>query len=413
MTGLGKSFSLILILIITFSTLITIDYAPAGIAQSGTSVGGVISSDTTWPQATSPYNLTAPVIVSNGATLTIDAGVIVNLNGYNIQVSGILNARGSSNNNIVFSSSGSGSIVFTASSTSWNEQAGTGCIIENSILNLVSITTSSTSPKINNNTITYSYNSGGIAISATSGSPIISNNSVTGDIESINDASPTIINNFVVGGIWGTGLLESTPVIMNNTVKGGATISYYLGTGIRADGSNVYIAGNTVFDCATGINVYDGTSVIEGNLVIDNAKGIILTGPMSAVSTTIQHNSIVYNTVGLSSSGNLGSVTISYNNILNNSQYSIGVNVPDNWWGTIDQQAIAQILSGSGNFVPFLNAPDPGAPAIPSQNPAPAPTPTPSPTSSPYPTPTPSPTATPTPTPTPISTPTPTPTSAP
>ena len=376
-----------------------------GTAQSITQVGGSIDLNTTWTQGASPYNLTSPVIVSNGATLTIEAGVTVYLNSYNMQINGILYARGSNDNNIVFVSSGSGSIAFTASSTSWNEQAGTGCIIENSILNLVLITTSSTSPKINNDTITYPYNSDGVAISATSGSPMISNNSVTGDIESINDASPTIINNFVVGGIWGTGLLESTPIIENNTVKGGATISYYLGTGIRADGSNVYIAGNTVFDCTTGINVYDGTSIIEGNLVIDNANGIILTGPMSPVSTTIQYNSIVYNTVGLSSSGNLGSVTISYNNILNNSQYSIGVNVADNWWGTTDQQSIAQILSGSGNFVPFLNAPEPAAPAIPSQDPSPHPTPTPAPTPSPTPTPTvtPSPTPFPTPTPTPIS----------
>jgi len=376
-----------------------------GTAQSITQVGGSIDLNTTWTQTDSPYNLTSPVIVSNGATLTIEAGVTVYLNSYNMQINGILYARGSNDNNIVFVSSGSGSIAFTASSTSWNEQAGTGCIIENSILNLVLITTSSTSPKINNDTITYPYNSDGVAISATSGSPMISNNSVTGDIESINDASPTIINNFVVGGIWGTGLLESTPIIENNTVKGGATISYYLGTGIRADGSNVYIAGNTVFDCTTGINVYDGTSIIEGNLVIDNANGIILTGPMSPVSTTIQYNSIVYNTVGLRSSGNLGSVTISYNNILNNSQYSIGVNVADNWWGTTDQQSIAQILSGSGNFVPFLNAPEPVAPAIPSQDPSPHPTPTPAPTPSPTPTPTvtPSPTPFPTPTPTPTS----------
>ena len=42
-----------------------------------TDVAGVINTDTTWNLAGSPYNLTADVLVRNGATLTIEPGVQV------------------------------------------------------------------------------------------------------------------------------------------------------------------------------------------------------------------------------------------------------------------------------------------------------------------------------------------------
>ena len=139
---------------------------------------------------------------------------------------------------------------------------------------------------------------------------------------------------------------------------------------------------------------------------------------MSPVTTTIRHNTIANNGVGLSTSGNLGSITIAYNNIVSNTQYSITVNVANNWWGTTNQQAIAQMLGNGANFLPFLTEPDPLAPPIPNPVPTPMPSPVPTPTATPTPTPTPKPvpTNTPTPSPTPYSpspTPPPTPTLTP
>ena len=45
----------------------------------GQTVGNVISSDTTWATVNSPYTLTNSVTVSQGATLTIEPGVTVNI----------------------------------------------------------------------------------------------------------------------------------------------------------------------------------------------------------------------------------------------------------------------------------------------------------------------------------------------
>ncbi|HTY75451.1 MAG TPA: hypothetical protein VMD05_07795, partial [Candidatus Nanoarchaeia archaeon] len=79
-------------------------------AQTGTSVSGIISQDTTWTKANSPYSLTGPVAVNVGVNLRIEPGVTINLNGYYIQVNGTLTAKGSSTNLINFNG---GSIVFT------------------------------------------------------------------------------------------------------------------------------------------------------------------------------------------------------------------------------------------------------------------------------------------------------------
>ena len=103
--------------------------------HAATEVTGVISTDTTWTVANSPYSLTGPVKVNNSVTLTIEAGATVNLNSYYIQVEGTLQARGSSADQIHFNS---GSIKFMGSSNDWNEQTGTGCIVENAVISSTS-----------------------------------------------------------------------------------------------------------------------------------------------------------------------------------------------------------------------------------------------------------------------------------
>jgi len=343
-----------------------------GTAQSGTNVSGIISSVTTWTQANSPYTLTSPVIISYGATLTVQPSVTVNLNAFNLQVNGILSAQGSNDNNIVFDSTG-GNVLFTGSSISWNEQAGTGCIIENSIFNDAAIFTSGCSPKLDNNTINDSGNNENGAIYMEDGAPVISNNIVYGDISCLDGAAPTVTGNFIHGGVSGEGFDISAPVIINNTIEGG-TGQMVPGTGIYDDGSNYYIANNTIFGCYTGISVDDGIATIVGNFILNNTKGIYLGEGVS----TILHNTICNNTVGLSGSENSGSVA--YNNLVSNSQYTLSGNLTYNWWGTTNQQTIAQILPNSSIFVPFLTAPDPQAPAIP--NISTPTTPSPSPTSS-------------------------------
>ena len=60
-----------------FSIVIVIGAKPFGLAQSSTNESGIISSNTSWTQAGSPYNLIGNISLSSGVTLTIDAGAKV------------------------------------------------------------------------------------------------------------------------------------------------------------------------------------------------------------------------------------------------------------------------------------------------------------------------------------------------
>ncbi len=72
-------------------------------AGPGTAVGGMITTDTTWTLAGSPYVLTGNVVVQAGATLTIEAGVCVKAQAQRgITVDGGLVARGTSADPICF-----------------------------------------------------------------------------------------------------------------------------------------------------------------------------------------------------------------------------------------------------------------------------------------------------------------------
>ncbi|HXU92606.1 MAG TPA: hypothetical protein VFP33_03020, partial [Gallionella sp.] len=76
-------------------------------AQAATMVSGAITTNTTWSLAQSPYQVAADVSVENGATLNIEAGVVVNFDAAkNLTVtSGALVARGTAGQPIVFTSS--------------------------------------------------------------------------------------------------------------------------------------------------------------------------------------------------------------------------------------------------------------------------------------------------------------------
>ena len=123
-----------------------------GTVQASTNVTGIISSNATWLKANSPYTLTGNVLVNNDVTLTIEAGATVNLNSYYIMVNGTLRARGSIADRIHINGL-MGEIMFTQYSNGWNEQTGSGSIIENAVLTQISLDINATSPKINNNSI--------------------------------------------------------------------------------------------------------------------------------------------------------------------------------------------------------------------------------------------------------------------
>jgi hypothetical protein len=329
--------SMVLVFSVHFSTV-----------QAATEFSGIITSDVTWTKANSPYVLNGTVEVGSGVTLTIEAGATVNLNTYYIQVNGTLHARGTTQDPIVINSTNQGivdfaQIIFTQNSTSWTEQNSTGCIIENSILILNTISIENSSPKISNNNFTSNTGQG--------------------------------------NGITSTG---GAPIILNNTIRG---TTYGSISGISC-GGNALVASNIISGWSTGISA-SNTSTIQGNLIVNNkgalsgqGSGIQITGG----SPTIMNNTIAKNNVGVAitdatAGQNPPAPVLIGNNMQNNSQYNIrlslgtspspyNINATYNWWGTNDTQTINQTIYdfkndlnlGNVTYVPFLNAFDPPAP---------------------------------------------------
>ena len=315
MNCISKSLALILILIITISSLSLIIVAiPLGRAQSGTNESGIISSNTTWTKANSPYNLTGNIFVNNGVTLTLQAGVTVNFNGYYLMVEGTLVSKGTDIDKIQLNR---GFIIFRDGSTDWNQLTNSGCIVENTALDMIKI--QSASPKINKNSM-YAYGVSSEAIDIESGSPIITNNNITGPI--IINGSPTISNNnisttssaaiYVVGGspvienniIAGTGGLiqdvsqfswtissgaimidNGSPSFINNTIDG--TINDVYNVAINACGGTVQILNNNVYGEITGLHV---SFAIESNYINASFYAKTDSGDHENIQSTIISN---------------------------------------------------------------------------------------------------------------------------
>jgi hypothetical protein len=132
-----KFVSRVFLMLTLFSSLALI--AAVHVFAEAPGVIVVIGSDTTWTKADGPHELTGPILVNQGVTLTVEVGATVNLNGYELRVNGTLRAMGTSSDQILFTT---GSIMFTEFSTPWDAQTGTGSIIQFAILDDVQIVNS-------------------------------------------------------------------------------------------------------------------------------------------------------------------------------------------------------------------------------------------------------------------------------
>jgi hypothetical protein len=350
-----------------------------GLVQAAVEVSGLISTDTTWTKTNSPYTLTGNVLVSNGVTLTIEAGTTVNLNTLYIMVNGTLIARGNTAEQISFQTGQyAGQIIFAESSTGWNEQTGSGSIIDNAFFNRTEITINGGSPKISNNLIERGV------VTVEGGSPVISNNNFLPGGVTVNGGSPIILNNNIDGhtsdasGVWTMTTITvngGSPIISKNTIDD-ADI------GVEIKQGNPYVSDNSISGCDTGILANMGT--IERNHITSITR---------VGNATLKNNTFGYIEVQDSSRP-----TIIYNNVDSiRLSSSTNVDASYNWWGTTDTAEIDQKIwdynddfnLGKVNYTPFLTEANPEA--MPDPNaPTPTHTPTPPPTDSPSTSPTPS-----------------------
>jgi parallel beta-helix repeat protein len=382
-------------LVVTLLTGLSVSTFPFNLVQGSTPVNGIITQDTTWTKANSPYSLSGPVAINQGLTLTIEAGTTINLNNYYIQVNGTLIARGSNADPIHINGPAPaiGGIIFTPISNGWNEQTGSGNTIENTIIDHA--------PVIAQNSVKMDHNSITGSISAKAYS-LIEHNNITDGTVSIGD-SVVLYNNTITGStglgslLFGGSVVVSVtsgssannkPTVSNNIINGSPAVNGKLNDGIVCSGF-VSITGNTISSCKTGIRVepYEHSSgfpLIDKNFISNNQDGIdIWSGDSTPL---IQNNLLTNNTNGISVSGTTGNTSaiplIQNNNIYDNSiNMFLGVpydiNAANNWWGTTDAQAINKTIFdhknnfnvGMVNFIPFLTTANIAAPVTPVPSP--------------------------------------------
>jgi hypothetical protein len=293
----------------------------------------VIGSDVVWARADSPYVLTGPVFVANGATLTIEAGVEVDLDGYYITVNGTLVAVGTSSERIQITTCEK--IEFTEFSSGWDEQTSSGSIIRSA--NVSCAISSCVSLKLDDCVL---------ARLEVEGSAIVSNSEIGGRVtvgssSEISDSflgehvfvgsSSMLFNNSINGNVIGEYLTVSNNTIMGHVSVDESTVSNNVigdgisGKSLKITENDVTIQEHTVGPYnvgAAGISVSGGSSIISGNTLYGGGtifdlgfrhSGTIGTIDVDSTSAIISDN--VINGKGIYLTGDCDSLVIKNNTI--------------------------------------------------------------------------------------------------
>jgi len=299
---------------------------------SGTSVGGIISQNTTWTLENSPYTFVDTVTVAKGITLTIEPGVTVDMDFWSLRVEGTLHAVGNETHRIKMEALAQQldyqwRIYFADCSTPWDDVTGTGCVIEYAEINFWCLPSGihGGAPKISNNIIQFT---GSMAIS-TSG--IISNNTIIGGYSAI--------------GAMGNALVSFNIIDVQEA-----------GISIGATADSPQITWNFIRGCWNGIifsGGWIGSPTVANNTVVDCRNGISFPHYLNP--------------------GGLDRASILYNNIYDNiyavevgkQDPRITINVTYNWWGTTNTSLIDEKIYDQKddrslslvNYVPILFSP--------------------------------------------------------
>jgi PKD repeat protein len=332
------------------SVLAVLAIGIVGVSASGpTYVSGIISSDTTWTVANSPYIVTGSILVEEGVTLTIEPDVVVKFNSEKgLQIDGELIAQGTEAEPIVFTSNQPSTepgdwvnIVFTDSSVdaTYDEE---GIYINGSIMQccIVEYGGGSDTPtlKIVSSSLFIDHcnikNNGYHGVYAYGGSLKISNSTITDNSGRgiyTNFATVTISRNIICdnSAYEGGGIVcvdGSTATISDNIISNNS--ASWLGGGINAGyyGGATTIINNTISNNSAsaggGVSAYHGTTTIINNTIGNNSASVgggvyASSGTATIRGNTITHNSASDNGAGICISS--GTVSISYNEITGNS----------------------------------------------------------------------------------------------
>ncbi|WP_444893972.1 right-handed parallel beta-helix repeat-containing protein [Microbulbifer sp. TRSA001] len=304
------------------------------IAEPSNGLFGYLTEDTTLVAGTT-YTLLSTLYVQSGVTLTIEPGARIEVGGeFRLRVYGTLDAQGSSDNPIIFTSDES-----TPRAGDWYgivAQSGGTVDLDHVILEYGDYglyAASGSTFSVSNSTLQYFDESGVYAYNA-SGS--ISNNTIQyADVAGVylqGVANATVSGNTITDNTYGfyiKGLSSNatTPIITGNTVTGNSNYGFYI-AGASGNVTNPTITDNTI----TGNSGYG--FYLYGVLDADYDPQPVITGNSIYSNSNYDLYAYWYET---------GVVT---------------VNATGNWWNTIDSGSIAAEVydySDSTSYRPIVD----------------------------------------------------------
>ena len=334
----AKAMKKIVLIVLIFITTV-------GFSQ--TDVSGALSSDTTWSLSNSPIILTGNVLVPNGVTLTIEAGVTVRINSEKyLKVQGSLIAIGTESNKITFTSNESSpakgdwdKIWLASTSTSFD---GSDNYVSGTIFNHCIISYADEGLRLDDSSFylvnsELTENNKGINFRKVINS-VIDNNNFNNNGSGTSTSAGTEDNG--IGSFTFTKFLNNTfknntgdglsfggyrNNANNNLIKNNISINnggngFYFGWGdvVRGFADNT-IDGNIIYNnSGNGITVGRDSNIIKKNFIVNNeGSGINISGTYIYEGLTIENNIISGNLgYGLDLTSNTNSL-IRYNSILN------------------------------------------------------------------------------------------------
>ena len=363
----------------SLTLVVTLDL---GSAQTQTQVRGVLNQDTVWTKQGSPYVFTKAVGVAYGATLTIEAGVVVDFGSYYIEVNGTLNAEGTSDEPIYFSSNDQiqePPLDFLNTYPAVFSNPNILLVYGNPVCSLKYVVLDHTSFQaqsyVSNATLTLDHCSllDGSSVNLW-GTTTISDSYINGSVQVRGDS--TITGSIFLYGLDVAGSCSGSRFLGTYLILGNNITNQQYGIVLNA-GDTGTVKNNVIWGGSIGICQGDGfpmmSANIRNNLIIDNQIGIYTRTPRD--DSTIVGNSILRNKIGISNPS--PKQTIMSNNF-ENTQYDIqasgsAVSVANNWWGTTDRTTIDQKIYDSNDdislgtivYTPFSTSADSNAPENP------------------------------------------------